>query len=781
ANRLAHALRRRGVGPEVPVAVLMERALELPVALLGILKAGGAYVPLDPAYPPERLAQMVADALPHGGPAVLLAQERWAGLLPAASGLQPIFLDSHRSWTAAGLAAEPATRPDSRAGAGLDHLAYVIFTSGSTGRPKGSMNSHRAVVNRLLLMRDLTADDRVLQKTPYTFDVSVWELFWPLLSGARLVIARPGGHQDGAYLVRTLAIAGITTVHFVPSMLQAFLETPGVAGSTSLRRVLASGEALPAPLVERLFARLPTVTFHNLYGPTEAAIEVTAWTCQPGSREAAVPIGRPVANARIHLLDARLQPVPPGVHGELYIGGRPVGRGYRGRPELTAERFVPDPLGEAGTRLYRTGDLARHRHDGAIEFLGRADSQVKLRGLRIELGEIEGALRQQAGVREAAVLALADLAGDRLVAWVAGEGLSAAALRTGLARQLPAFMIPAAFVTLPALPLTASGKLDRRALPAPEWQGEEDGYVAPRDPLESLVAGIWADLLGVPRVGAQDGFFALGGHSLLATRAISRLNEALGVELPLRTLFEHPTPAAFARAAGAARRADRLPPPPLRRLPRDRPLSPSFAQERLWVMDQLLPGNPVYNVFQAIRLTGPLDLAALEGSFAAVVSRHETLRTRFTTVQGRPFQVIEPASPGVVPGAASRVDLTGLPDAAREGEAARLAPQEARRPFHLKQGPLFRLSLLLLDGATRVLLLSIHHIVCDDWSLGLLVDQVAALYRGVVGRSAGGIADRPVALPELPFQYADYAAWQREWLTGEVLEAELAHWRGRLA
>jgi acyl-coenzyme A synthetase/AMP-(fatty) acid ligase/acyl carrier protein len=435
----------------------------------------------------------------------------------------------------------------------------MIYTSGSTGRPKGALNTHRGIRNRLLWMQReyrLAPDDVVLQKTPFSFDVSVWELFWPLLAGARLLVARPGGHQDPAYLVRLVADEGVTTLHFVPSMLQAFLEQKDLARCTGLRRVICSGEALPHDLQQRFFSRMPSgVELHNLYGPTEAAVDVTFWRCAPEAPR--VPIGRPVSNTRIHLLDREMQPVPQGVAGELYIAGVQLARGYHGRPELTAERFVPAPAGEPGARLYRTGDLARWLADGAIDYLGRVDFQVKVRGFRIELGEIESALAEHPGVREAAVLARADGApGDlRLVAYVVPAGPAgntepeAPALRAFLKDRLPEYMIPAHFLVLEALPLTPSGKVDRKSLPAPDGpRRSETELVPPQGPVEEKVAAIWAEVLRLDRVGGQENFFELGGHSLLATQVLSRVQETFNMELPLRAFFEAPTVAGLAQA-----------------------------------------------------------------------------------------------------------------------------------------------------------------------------------------------------------------------------------------
>jgi amino acid adenylation domain-containing protein len=543
ADRLARRLRASGVGVESVVGVLAERSLEMVVALLAVLKAGGAYLPLDPEYPADRLAFMLADSAAP----VVLAEERLLDRLPSHGGLVlPL----------AGVAepGEPVERLTGGGGAGS--LAYVIYTSGSTGRPKGTMNSHRGIVNRLLWMQEqygLTADDRVLQKTPYSFDVSVWELFWPLLTGARLVMARPGGHREPEYLARTIVAEGISTLHFVPSMLRVFLEAPEAAGcAATVKRVICSGEALPAELVRRFFERLPGVELHNLYGPTEAAVDVTYWACEPGDRRGLVPIGRPVANTRIHILDRELRPLPVGAPGELLIGGVQVGRGYLARPDLTADRFVPDPVsGEAGARLYRTGDLARLLPDGAVDFLGRIDHQVKLRGLRIELGEIEAALSRHPAVAQAVVVMREGSPGNQLLAAYyvpAGGAVEADELRAALRKELPEHMVPTWLLPLPALPLTASGKVDRKALPAPEAGRAAREYVAPEGDVQERLAAIWREILRVERVGARDNFFELGGHSLLATQVLSRVREAFGVELPLRALFDTPTVAGIAEA-----------------------------------------------------------------------------------------------------------------------------------------------------------------------------------------------------------------------------------------
>ncbi|WP_164003053.1 non-ribosomal peptide synthetase, partial [Pyxidicoccus caerfyrddinensis] len=769
SNQLAWHLRSLGVGPEVRVGLFLERSLEMVVALLATLKAGGAYVPFDPDYPAKRLAWMLEDARP----VVLLALQRLLSRLPAHDA-RLLCLDSPPD----SLALQPRHAPPPLASA--DSLAYVIFTSGSTGRPKGAMNSHRAVVNRLLWMQQeygLSAADTVLQKTPFSFDVSVWEFFWPLMTGARLVLARPGGHQEPAYLARLIAEERVTTVHFVPSMLQVFLEEPGLERCTTLKRVVCSGEALPLELAQRCLQRLPAADLHNLYGPTEAAVDVTYYACVREEPHRSVPIGRPVANTQIRILDVHLRPVPIGVPGELFIGGVQVGRGYLGRPELTAERFIPDPFSDTpGARLYRTGDVARWLPDGLVEYLGRADFQVKVRGLRIELGEIESALQQQHSVQQAVVLAREDRAGDkRLVAYVVGRGdtqaVEVSALRARLHEKLPEYMVPQTFVVLEAFPLTPSGKVDRRALPAPEASASASEYVAPRTPTEEILASLWAGLLRMEKISVEDDFFALGGHSLLATQVISRIRSTFGVELQLRALFEAPTLAGLAARIDSAREsAHGLVAPAIVPVPRTGPLPLSFAQQRLWFIDQLEPGGSSYSIPRFIRMQGPLDVAALHRAFEELVRRHEALRTTFVQQDGQPLQLI--ASHAELP--LPVVDLSAMePESARE-ELQRRLREDTLRPFDLATGPLVRAGLWKLGPVEHVLSLNLHHIVSDGWSTGVLVREVAALYNAFV---QGG----PSPLPPLPIQYADYAVWQRQWLQGAVLEAQLAWWKQQLA
>jgi amino acid adenylation domain-containing protein len=544
ANQLGHYLREMSVGPDTLVGVFMERSVEMVVALYGILKAGGAYVPIDPDYPADRVAFMLEDARVR----VLLTQSKFVGQLPKHD-CRLVCLDiACDSITTADTANPTRTASPS-------NLAYMIYTSGSTGRPKGAMNEHRGIVNRLLWIQGqhaLTEADTIIQKTPFSFDISVWEFFWPLLAGARLVVAKPGGHRDAAYLVDLIVKERVTVLHFVPSMLQVFLDQPDVRRCQSLRHVICSGEALPFDLQEKFFKSLPA-QLHNLYGPTEAAVEVTHWICQRNSDRKIVPIGRPVANTQIYILDRHLQPMPIGVMGELYIGGVQVCRGYHNRPELTAEKFIPDPFSEdPRARLYKTGDVCRWLSDGSIEYWGRADFQVKIRGYRIELGEIEAALKAQPEIKQAVVVARDDKRGDkRLVAYVVSTGtvLVLSELRTRLKRLLPDYMVPADYVVLDSIPVTPNGKVDRLALRAPEPSAllDDASYLPPQDAYEGLICEAWADVLGLKRVGIRDNFFDLGGHSLLAVQLMLRLQEIIpGEPLPLRAVLEAPTVEKFA-------------------------------------------------------------------------------------------------------------------------------------------------------------------------------------------------------------------------------------------
>ena len=759
AGRLARRLVARGLQPEERVAVLAERSPDLVVALLGILEAGGAYLPLDPANPPERLAWMVQDA----GASLLVAREAPAFELPP--GLRLIVPDSPHG-------EEPETPEIALPRMPAESLAYVMYTSGSTGKPKGVAVTHR---NVLRLVRgagyaDLGPDQTWLQTAPLSFDPSTVEIWVPLLNGGRLVLypGRLGALDD---LARVIETHGVTSAWLTTGLFHEMVDGC-LDGLRPLSQLLTGGDVVSPEHARRVLERHPGLTLVDGYGPTEGT---TFTSChrmtEPPRAGESVPIGRPISNTRTYVLDERLAPVPVGVEGELYAGGEGLARGYLDRPDLTAERFVPDPFGPAGERLYRTGDRVRWRADGTLDFRGRLDHQVKLRGFRVELGEVETALMASPGVREAAVLMREDRAGDRrLVAYVVGD-VAVEDLRRSLRERLPDYMVPAAFVTLAAFPFTANGKVDRKALPAPALHGGEEDYLAPRTPVEETLAGIWAELLGLERVGAADNFFELGGHSLLATRVMSRLREAFGVELPLRDFFEAPGLADLAARVEAARRAATLASaPPLLPVPREGDLPLSFAQERLWLIDQLEPGSPLYNIAAALRAEGPLDSGALARVLGEIVRRHEALRTVFASRGGAPVQGIRPAEPFALP----LVDLSALPDGVREALAPALAREEAGRPFDLAQGPVLRCLLLRLTERDHAVALTLHHIAGDGWSMGILVREVAALYPAFAAR-------RPSPLSELPVQYADFAVWQRSWLLGEVLEQEIAFWRRQLA
>ncbi|HEX2093471.1 MAG TPA: amino acid adenylation domain-containing protein, partial [Longimicrobiaceae bacterium] len=764
ANRLAHHLHTLGVGPDARVGICVERSVEMVVALLAILKAGGAYVALDPEYPADRLHSMLQDS----APVVLLTQEplaeRFAGMeIPC------VALDTDASSWAGRLESDPDPGPLTP-----EHLVYVIYTSGSTGAPKGVMNVHRNVVNRITAIQAawaLEAHESVLQNASLSFDVSAYEFFWPLMVGARVVMTRPEGHRDPGYLVETIRRNGVGTASFVPSMLQIFLEHPEVESCTSLVRVPCGGEALPPSLVQRFYERLPNARLYNRYGPSEAATAVTGWSRAGEETRGGVPIGRPMANTRVYVLDGRSDLAPAGVVGELYIGGAGVGRGYLGRTELTAARFVPDPFGkEAGARLYRTGDLARWLADGRIEFLGRNDFQVKVRGFRVELGEIEAVLREHTGVREAVVVAREDTPGDRrLVAYYVGEeGHEVQALRVHLSERLPEYMVPAAYVRLEEMPLTPNGKLDRRALPAPEGDAyARRGYEAPVGEVEQALAEIWAEVLRVEHVGRWDHFFELGGHSLLAVRVVSRVRQRIGVEVPLGEVFRLPVLAEYARAVATAARAEL---PPIEPVGRTGPLPLSFAQQRLWFLEQLGGAGNTYHIQRRLRLRGELDRGALVRALERIVARHEVLRTTFPQVGGEPVQRIwDEGEQGF---ALAEHDLAGYPET--EEELRRLLAEEGRVPFDLERGPLIRGCLVGLGEGEHVLQVTMHHIVSDGWSMEVFTRELSELY----GAYRRGEAD---PLPALPVQYGDYAVWQRRWMEGEVLRQQAEYWKRTLS
>ncbi|MGW0636130.1 non-ribosomal peptide synthase/polyketide synthase [Nocardia salmonicida] len=771
-NRLARLLISIGVRPDRTVALGMRRSTDLVVAMYAVLAAGGAYVPLDPDHPAERIAQVIdaADPVCVLTRAIddidLSAQDREDA--PATT--RPAILDLEQLDTT-DYSSEPITDDDRLATLTPGNAAYLIFTSGSTGQPKGVVVSHAAIVNRLVWMQDayrLTPDDVVLQKTPATFDVSVWEFFWPLQIGARLVLARPDGHRDPAYLAQLIDTERITVAHFVPSMLAVFvaaLDADSDASCTSLRLVFASGEALP-PTPAQLLRRRTGAAVHNLYGPTEAAVDVTFHEVVDADT-VSVPIGAPVHNTRVYVLDGRLHPVPVGVPGELYLAGAQLARGYAGRADLTADRFVADPFAPA-ERMYRTGDLVTWTSDGELEYLGRTDFQVKLRGLRIELGEIEAALSGFPEITQAAVI----VRDDALVAYlVAPEHLDVDAVKSTLIRTLPAYMVPAAFVVLDEFPLNTSGKLDRKSLPAPIFEAAV--FRAPTTEVARIVAATFATVLGFPadrEVGLDDDFFALGGNSLNATQVAARLGAALDTQIPVRLLFDAPTVADLAHRCTALRGTGGRLELTTRERPQRIPLS--AAQRRMWFLNRYLAdvdgiGDAVDNIPVALRLTGDLDIAALEAALTDVVTRHETLRTSYPDSPEGAEQLISDTA-----------ELTLRPEAITEAELPERLLSCAAVRFDLTTEIPLRAALFVVNG-DHVLVLVVHHIAADGFSLGPLAADLMAAY---AARREG---TAPTWAP-LPIQYADYTLWQHENLgdaadSGSSAHAQLAFWRHGLA
>jgi amino acid adenylation domain-containing protein len=766
ANRLAHYLSRLGVVRGTPVAVCLERSAALVEAFLAVLKAGGAYVPLDPVHPAQRLGWILEDTRAP----VLLTREREAVAF-SGTRVTVVRLDAEAEAIAAGSAA-PLD-----AGAGAEDLAYVIYTSGSTGTPKGVAVPHRAVVR---LVRDtnyvqVRPDDRVAQAANASFDAATFEIWGPLLNGARMV----GIGKDVALAPRELAAAlreGEVTILFLTTALfnQVAHEVPDAF--SGLRTLLFGGEAVDPSTVRAVLAAGPPEHLLHVYGPTESTT-FSSWHPVRKVAEGArtIPIGKPIANTRLVLLDAGFRPVPVGVSGEICLGGDGLASGYLGRPDLTAEKLVPDPEGgEAGARLYRSGDLARWLPDGNVEFLGRFDHQVKVRGFRIELGEIEAVLAEDPAVGEVVVVAREEEGDRRLVAYLAPVGeraLDLREVRERLRERLPEHMVPSTFMVVPMLPLNANGKVDRAALPVPDphWPYAATSIVQPRTPFEEVVAGMFADLLGVQEVGAEDDFFDLGGHSLLATRLLSRLRQELGVSLSLREAFEQPTVSALALAVERALSGGAAEIPPLEIVARDIPQPLSFAQQRLWYLYRLEPENLLYNVPTLVHLRGRLDVDTLRRTITEIIRRHAVLRTTFSQSGAEPVQILGASwEPNLAP-----VDLTHLPVEERPAEVRRLAAAEARGVFDLQVGPLLRTRLLRTGVEEHVLLFTLHHIVFDGWSVGVLLREVAALYSAFAAELAS-------PLPELPYQYVDYAAWQRRWLTGEALREPLGYWRQQL-
>ncbi|WP_172632002.1 amino acid adenylation domain-containing protein [Dictyobacter arantiisoli] len=766
ANRLAYALQERGVGPETLVGLFLERSPEQIIGLLGVLKAGGTYIPLDPGYPRERLAFLLTDAQPT----ILLIQSHLKEACPPCEALI-LSLDIGGEL----FASQPSENLNQTTTG--ENLAYVIYTSGSTGQPKGVQVRHEAVVNLLVAVRSQLGRSKpavIPALTTLAFDIAALEILLPLLQGDRCVLVPRTVAVDGRSLAQLLEEMAATTIQATPTTWQMLL-TANWQAAPHLQ-LLCGGEALPRSLADRLIAQ--GASLWNLYGPTETTIWSAIGQVKQGDE--AVSIGRPINNTQLYVLDKHLQPVPIGVAGELYIGGIGVARGYLQRAEQTAERFVPHPFSaQKGARIYRTGDLVRYHADGTLQYLERLDQQVKLRGYRIEFGEIEHTLLEHPAVQECVVMVREDVVeGGYLVAYVVGEAEqelpAEQQLRRYVQEKLPVYMVPASIVALEHIPLTPNGKINRRDLPAPHWnvaeEQEQGGGTKLLEPLEELVLQTWQQVLQRDQIGLQENFFEIGGHSLLATQVIARLRQLIKIELPLRALFEAPTISSLATRLQQLLLLDQgLATPPLIPVSRNQPLPLSFAQQRLWFLHQLAPQSAAYTIPVAARLQGALDIPAFQSSLAALIQRHESLRTTFEEHEGLLQQHIMPASFISFP----LIDFSASDEYQRDQEIQRLVRQEAEQPFDLKQGPLLRCWLLRLAQQEHILLLTMHHIVSDGWSMGVLVREITELYHAFR-------AGKPSPLPPLPIQYADYASWQRSWLQGDALEAQLRYWTHQL-
>ncbi|MDB9391496.1 non-ribosomal peptide synthase/polyketide synthase [Microcystis aeruginosa] len=768
ANQLAHYLRKLGVKADTLVGISLERSLDMIVGLLGILKAGGAYVPLDPDYPSERLQFAIADAQLS----LLLTQEGLIDKLPEHQA-RLILLDRFTEEI-------NQNSQDNLTGVvTANNLANLIYTSGSTGKPKGVMVEHRGLFNLAtaqIKTFNLQSNSRLLQFASLNFDASIWEIIMAIGAGATLYLDTKDALMPGLPLMGRLKDYGITHITLPPSALAALPleEIP------ELQTIIVGGEACSEELIKQWATGR---NFFNAYGPTETSVCATVekWT----DATEKITIGRPIANTQIYILDSHLQPVPIGVPGELHIGGMGLARGYLNRPELTQEKFIPNPFekdevipptplnkgGNEPSKLYKTGDLARYLPDGKIEYLGRIDNQVKLRGFRIELGEIEALLNQNEAVQSSCVIVREDNLGDkRLVAYVVPQpeiNLTINEIRQFLRAKLPDYMVPTAFIRLDTFPLTPNGKIDRRALPVPDLQSKGE-YIAPRNPIEEKMAQIWAEVLKLKRVSIEDNFFELGGHSLLATQVISRLQETFEIVVPLRYLFESPTIAQLSAVilkelqTGLGLKLPSIVP-----VNREDDIPLSWAQERLWFVNQLEGESGAYTIDLTMRLRGNINIKALEKAFQAIIQRHEPLRTQFKLKDNKPIQAIDPNVTFTLP----VVNLQNLSHS--EQQVKNLLLAAASEPFDLESGSVLRVKLWQLETEEYVLLLAIHHIAADGWSIGVLIDELSAYYRSFC---TGTKAD----LPDLSIQYADFAVWQRQWLTNEVLDRQLSYWKQQL-
>ncbi len=764
SNQLARNLRERGVRPDQIVGLMVDdNSIEMTIGMISILKAGGAFLPIDPNHPKDRIEYMIEDS----NVAVLITQTKLKDKIQF--GGEAIYLDKQSLFTGKCSNLEKINQPND--------LVYVIYTSGSTGKPKGVQIEHTSIVNQIYGLKTIYKFESSLHHillASITFDPSVQQIFLPLTTGGKLFLVPKSTKQSVKELWEFIVSNQIDIVNTVPSLMSILMDHADSYSDLHFKYIILAGEVLSKKLYLRLKESLSAEKIINIYGPTEATINTTLYECKPEEISSIIPIGKPLMNYNIMILDSHQKLLPVDVPGEICISGVGLARGYLNNPKLTAEKFISNPF-TPGERMYRTGDLGRWTADGDIEFLGRIDHQVKIRGVRIELGEIEAVLYQHPTVQETVVIDREDHAGStRLVAYVVPkhkQNVTIDELRRFLKDKLPDYMVPSAFVALDSLPLTAHGKVDRRALPEPKWGRNNVGepFVSPHTSVEELLANIWREVLGLKQVGIHDNFFELGGDSLSAIRVIARVKNSLPMEIPLQKLFERPTIAELADEIDKILNEGEKQSAAIMPVSREEGLPLSFAQERLWFFDQMEPYSSVYNMRLTLRLTGDINMTALERSLHEILRRHEVLRTTFVTENGQPVQVVAP--PGVL--ALPLTDLSEAPEEQREAGVIQLASEEASRPFDLAEGPLMRATLFRLNPQKHVLLLTVHHIVSDGWSMGILSQELSALYEAF---SKG----RPSPLAELPIQYADFAVWQRQWLQGEKLEKQLSYWKKQL-
>ncbi len=768
SNQLANYLIKKGVSVDSLVGILIDRSFEMLYGLLAILKAGGAYLPIKPNNPFERIKYKITDSKTK----IVLTDSSNKHKLKDLD-IKILVLDEIENL----LRTESDKKPE--VNINIENTMYCIYTSGSTGNPKGTLVPHKGVLNRLLWMKEnykISTEDVLIQKTPFAFDVSVWELFLALMSGARLVIAKPEGHKDSNYIKKLIKKEKVTTIHFVPAMLNIFLEEESLAEDCgSLKRVICSGEALSYELQNKFFKKIPLTELHNLYGPTEASIDVSYWECKKQSKSKKVPIGRPIWNTQLYVLDKNLNPMPIGIPGELYIGGVSLARGYLNREDLTAEKFIPDFINNnPGSRMYKTGDLVQVLEDGSIEYLNRIDNQVKIRGLRIELGEIETKLLESNNIKEAVVGVKEITKNDKtIVAYIVPVNknkCNLAEFKKYLKERLPEYMIPNNFIVLDKIPVNPNGKVDRKKLASLKFQlnNNKSKVLKNNTPSEELLVSLCKEVLDLENVNLDDNFFDIGGHSLKAAQLVARVRSAFKVELPIKEVFETSTISELAYLIDKIKKQeDGFEIPPLVKRNEDETPQLSFSQKRLWFLDQLEPLKDTYNISAAIKLIGKLNYNALEKSLNTIVSRHEVLRTTFYSEDGKPYVKIHQHKNVEL----NIIDLSKSNDV--EKESKKIVEQTSRTIFNLENGPLYKVLLIKLNNLEHVFVVVMHHIISDGWSIGIMVNELSEHYRSY-------LSDEEIKIYKLEIQYSDYASWMNNWLKDDVLDRKIKYWKEKL-